>query len=88
MKTRTLEPLTKFKNLSDVDSILLGAAESDFQLVTQKKATKLRMTFKTFMEKNHRLLGKLVFENWPKCASVGCSRQGNQNIFILIFFRN
>ena len=38
MKTRTLEPLTKFKNLSDVDSILLGAAESDFQLVTQKES--------------------------------------------------
>ena len=37
MKTRTLEPVTKFKNLSDVDSILLGAAESDFQLVTQKE---------------------------------------------------
>ena len=32
------------------------------------------MTFKTFMEKNQHLLGKLLSENWPKCASEGCSR--------------
>ena len=29
-------PVMKFKNLSDVDSILLGAVENDFQLVIQK----------------------------------------------------
>ena len=31
-------PVTKLKNLSDVHSILLGAAENDFQLVTQKES--------------------------------------------------
>ena len=29
--------VTKFKNLSDVHSILPGAAENDFQLVLQKE---------------------------------------------------
>ena len=30
--------VTKLKNLSDVHSILLGAVENDFQLVTQKES--------------------------------------------------
>ena len=30
-------PVTKFRNLSDVHSILLGAVENDFQLVIQKE---------------------------------------------------
>ena len=66
--------VTKLKNLSDVHSILLGGVENDFQLVIQKKATKLRVTFKTCRGKNQHLLGKLIFENWPKHASVGCTR--------------
>ena len=54
-------PVTKFKNLSDVHSILLGAAENDFQLVIQKKATKLRVTFKTFRGRKSALIGKVDF---------------------------
>ena len=54
--------------------ILLRAVENDLQLVIQKKATKLQMTFKTFRGKNQNLLGKSIFENCPKYASVGCTR--------------
>ena len=31
-------PVTKLKNLSDVNSILLGAVENDFQLFIQKES--------------------------------------------------
>ena len=34
-------PATKFKNLSDVHSILLGAEENDFQLVIQKESNEI-----------------------------------------------
>ena len=69
--------VTKLKNLSDVHSILLGGVENNFQLVIQKESyetAKLRVTFKTCRGKNQHLLGKLIFKNWPKCASVGCTR--------------
>ena len=67
----------KLKNLSNVHSILLGGVESDFQLVIQKEScetAKLPVTFKICRGKNQHLLGKLIFENWPNCASVGCTR--------------
>ena len=82
----------KLKNLPDVHSILLGAEENDFQLsIHKERRVKLRVTFETFRGKNQHLLGNLIFEKWPKCASAECTRQisGNQNIpFILIFYRN
>ena len=37
-QTTTKGPVTRLKNLSDVYSILLGAVESDFQLVIQKES--------------------------------------------------
>ena len=52
-----IRPVMKLKNPSDVHTILLGTVENDFQLVVQKKATKLRVTFKTFRGKNQHLLG-------------------------------
>ena len=43
------------------------------------------MNFKTSTGKNQHLLRKLIFENWPKCAFVGCTQKiwGNQNISFL-----
>ena len=51
----------KLKILSDVHSILLGAVENNFQLVIQKNATKVRVTFKTFRRKKSAFIGKLDF---------------------------
>ena len=58
---------------------------------TKRKLRNCEWHLKLLREKNRHLLGKLIFENWPKCASLGFTRYiwGNQNIsFILIFYRN
>ena len=65
--------VTKLKNLLDEHSILLGGLENDFQLVIQKESYETA-SFKTCRGKNQHLLGKLIFENWPKWPSVGCTR--------------
>ena len=66
-------PVTKLKNLSDVHLILLGAVENDFQLVIQKESYEITSgLLKLLGGENQHSLGKLIFENWPKCASVGC----------------
>ena len=64
----------RLKNLSDVHLILLGAVENDFELVIQKKLRNCEWPLKPLGGKNQHLLGKLTFENLPKCASVGCTR--------------
>ena len=73
-KLSSAGPVTKLKNLLDVHSILLGAVENFFNNLYKKKATKLRVTFKIIREENQHLLGKLIFENGSKCASVGYTR--------------